>query len=70
MTRRTNETEAATVPCLGCDAPLTYTVVTESRSAPEILPPAGAVAYRGGHLCGNCAWEVETLLSRGKPVRS
>lgn len=45
----------------GCGAAITYMLVCYP-GMPELSPPVGAVAYRGGHLCPTCARVVEVAL--------
>lgn len=68
MAQKQTETPVI-APCLGCGAPLTYTLVT-GDGAPELLPPM-ATAYANGHICGSCARAVADVLDAcGRGVAS
>lgn len=62
-----DKTTTITRPCIGCAAPLDYQLtIWSDASAPEVLPPMGAVAYKAGHLCAACQRTVDSALAAAR----
>jgi hypothetical protein len=54
----------------GCGATIEYAVHNDGGGAPEVSAPFGALAFRGGHLCIECADIVLVALDVRRPARA